>query len=65
MVTLDRGSKGHMSGGEDDGGAHEEEGGGFSIIAGSLPSAPRTAGRGTAAAAGRRRGPETGPRRPC
>lgn len=42
-----------------------EGGGGFSIIAGSLPSGPRTAGRGTAAAAGRRLAPETGPRLRC
>lgn len=53
-----------MSRGEDDGGAQEREGG-FSIIAGSPPSGPRTAGRGTAAAAGRRPGPETGPRLQC
>lgn len=44
---------------------HRREGGGFSIIAGSLPSGPRTAGRGTAAAAGRRPEPETGPRLQC
>lgn len=52
-----------MSRGEDEGGARGE--GGFSIIAGSLPSGPRTAGRGTAAAADQRREPETGPRLQC
>lgn len=35
------------------------------IIVGSLPSEPRTAGRGTAAAADRRRVPERGPRLHC
>lgn len=52
-----------MSIGEDEGGARGE--GGFCIIAGSPPSGPHTAGRGTAAAAGRRPEPETGPRRQC
>lgn len=50
-----------MSRGEDEGGARREGG----IIAGSLPSGPRTAERGTAAAADRRREPETGPRLQC
>lgn len=66
VVTLDHGSGQRvreMSRGEDEDGARRE--GGFSIIAGSLPSGPRTAGRGTAAAAGRRLEPETGPRLQC
>jgi len=65
-VTLDRGSGQRvreMSRGEDEGGAHKE--GGVSIIAGSLPSGPRTAGRGTAAAADQRLEPQTGPRLQC
>lgn len=52
-----------MSKGEDEGGARRE--GEFSIIAGSLPSGLRTAGRGTAAAADRRLEPEMGPRLQC
>lgn len=38
---------------------------GIGIIAGSLPSGPRTAGRGTAAAAGRRPGPKMDPHLQC
>lgn len=40
-------------------------GGLFSTIAGSLPLGPRTAGRETVAAAGRRLEPETGLRLQC
>lgn len=43
----------------------EHRGGLLSTIAGSLPSGPRTAGRGTVAAAGRRLEPETGLRLRC
>ncbi len=50
-----------MSRSEDEGGARKEG----DIIAGSLPSEPRTAGRETAAAADRRQEPETGPRPQC
>lgn len=65
-ATLDHGSGQRVrdvSRGADEGGAHGE--GGFRIIAGSLPSGPRIAGRGTAAAAGRQLEPETGPRLQC
>lgn len=37
----------------------------YNIIAGSPPWEPRTAGRGTVAAAGRRPGPAMGPRLQC
>lgn len=41
------------------------EKGGISIIAGSPPSGPRTAGRGTAAAAGRQLEPKMDPHLQC